>query len=161
MIRGSLGVLLFVAGSGLLSAADQYSGPRPEQTDVPFLLHANKLLRVETLEAQQQDGKDATTYTVMGATSPTRTPVPEPIFIFRSGKINPEKLSLYRMDVKGGNRLLVMPNRPGKNSPKPVFLMVSRLDNGLFKVEVNEVLENGEYCMSPDGSNQVFCFTTY
>jgi len=26
---------------------------------------------------------------------------------------------------------------------------------------VNEVIDNGEYCLSPEGSNQVFCFTTY
>jgi hypothetical protein len=26
---------------------------------------------------------------------------------------------------------------------------------------VNEPLENGEYCLSPEGSNAVFCFSEY
>jgi hypothetical protein len=30
-----------------------------------------------------------------------------------------------------------------------------------LKVEVNEPLENGEYCLSPEGSNAVFCFSEY
>jgi hypothetical protein len=39
--------------------------------------------------------------------------------------------------------------------------MVNRLENGLYRVEVNEYIENGEYCLSPEGSNKSFCFTTY
>jgi hypothetical protein len=38
-------------------------------------------------------------------------------------------------------------------------MLVTALDKGLFKLEVNEYLPNGEYCLSPDGTNQVFCFT--
>jgi hypothetical protein len=65
------------------------------------------------------------------------------------------------MEVKSGNRFVAMPTRGKKGGPKPVFLMVNRLEAGLFKVEVNEYLENGEYCLSPENSNRVFCFTTY
>jgi len=28
-------------------------------------------------------------------------------------------------------------------------------------VEANEMLENGEYSLTPSGSNQVFCFQVY
>jgi hypothetical protein len=35
------------------------------------------------------------------------------------------------------------------------------LEPGLYRVEVNEPLEDGEYCLSPEGSNDVFCFSEY
>ena len=39
--------------------------------------------------------------------------------------------------------------------------VLTKLDDALYRVEVNEVLENGEYSLSPRGSNQVFCFQVY
>jgi hypothetical protein len=85
----------------------------------------------------------------------------EPIFLFRTERLNPDKLSLYRMTVEGGQRVLSFPNKPGKDSPKAVYMMLTPLDRGLFKLEVNEFIDDGEYCLSPEGSNAVFCFTTY
>jgi hypothetical protein len=158
LILGWLFALVCAATAG---AQGKYNGPRPDTPDVPYLLHATKLLATETGEATQTEEKKSTRYTVAGATSPVRTPVSEPIFIFQSEKINPDKLSCFKMTVTGGSRTLVIPNAPGKDSPKPVYLMVTALDRGLFKVEVNEPLERGEYCLSPDGTNTVFCFTLY
>jgi hypothetical protein len=66
------------------------------------------------------------------------------------------------MEVKGGQRSLTLfSGKKARNNQKPVFILVTRLDGSLYKVEVNEYLENGEYCLSPDGSNQVFCFSVY
>lgn len=144
-----------------LVAQRGYDGPRPEKADLPYILHATTLLPTETGAATQTEEKKNTIYTVAGATSSARTPVPEPIFLFKSERLNPDRLSLYRMTVEKGNRILRFPERPGKNSPKPVFLMVSPLEKGLFKVEVNEPIGEGEFCLSPDGENTVFCFTTY
>jgi hypothetical protein len=39
--------------------------------------------------------------------------------------------------------------------------MVKPLEGKLYRVEANETLENGEYALSPDGSDQVFCFQVY
>jgi hypothetical protein len=41
--------------------------------------------------------------------------------------------------------------------------MVTRIEGHLYRVDVNEGLglENGEYSLSPQGSNTVFCFQVY
>ncbi|HAX45002.1 MAG: hypothetical protein M9913_22250 [Bryobacteraceae bacterium] len=150
-----------LAGATLLAAQSRYDGPRPERADLPYLLHARTLLETEAGEAKQSTDKRFTLYTVAGATSPARTPVPEPIFIFKSDRINADRLTLYKMTVEKGARVIRFPDRPGKNSPKPVYLMVTPLEKGLFKVEVNEPIEDGEYCLTPEGVNTVYCFTTY
>jgi hypothetical protein len=156
-------LLLAVACASLLFAQKKYDGPRPPQPDVPYLLHAGKLTQTEIGTAQQSETKDDTIYTVIGTASPARTPLAEPIFLFQPGKINPEKLSLYRMTPRGGQRVLQLPKNPKKrrDGPRPLNLLVTPLADGIFKVEVNEYLENGEYCLSPDGSNDVFCFAIY
>src|SRR5579885_3518421 len=88
-----------------VSAAEKYTGPRPPQPDLLYLVHADNLIPLETAEAKQESGKkDETTYSVNGTSSPARTPVPEPIFIIRSEKILPDRLELYRMEVKNGRR---------------------------------------------------------
>lgn len=156
-------LLLVLALAGLpCYAQKKYAGPKPPKADVPFLLTLDKLTELETGMANQSEVKDNTVYTVDGATSPVKTPVPEPIFLFKAEKLNPERLSLYKMTVANGKRTLTFPtSKRAKNAPKPVYFLVTPLDGGLFKVEINEYVEAGEYCFSPDGSNQVFCFTTY
>ena len=34
-------------------------------------------------------------------------------------------------------------------------------NENLFWIEANEYLDNGEYCLTPEGSNKVFCFQIY
>lgn len=145
------------------AAQKKYTGPRPTKADVPFLVHANQLLPVETSEAREAQGKNETNYSVAGESSPTRTPVPEPVFLFLSDRINPERLSLFRMVTRNGERTLSLPSDPRKkkDSVRPIFILVTPLENRLFKVEVNEPLDNGEYCLSPEGSNTVFCFSEF
>lgn len=162
-IHRLLALALFLGCVTTALSQKKYSGPKPPKADIPFLLHAGTLVETETLLARESQDKNSQVYTIPGATSPARTPLTEPIFIFQSDKINPDKLSLFRLDVRAGNRVLVLPE-PGKrkkDASRPLFLMVTPLSPGLFRVEVNEYLENGEYCLSPDGSNQVFCFTTF
>ena len=154
--------VLLVLGAALGVAQSKYEGPRPPKPDVPYLLHATTLVETEVAEAKEGTGKDAQVYSVAGVTSSARTPLPEPIFILQSQKLNPDRLQLYRMEAKGGQRLLTMPTgKKAKNAPKPIFMMVHRLGGTLYRIEANEYLENGEYCLSPEGSNQVFCFTAY
>ncbi|MCS7316174.1 MAG: hypothetical protein RMI94_01295 [Bryobacterales bacterium] len=150
--------LLIVA----LGFCQNYSGPRPPKPDLPYLVHADNLVPTEVNEARQQTRGKQTIYTVPGAASPARTPVPEPIFLLLSEKILPETLELYRLEVKGGNRQIVFPERV-KDQPRPLRLVVQRLDEKLYKLEVSERfgLENGAYALTPKGSNQVFCFDVY
>lgn len=139
----------------------KYDGPRPEKADVVYIRHLGKLIETEVSEAKQSEEKNKTVYRVAGATSPARTPMAEPILLFKSEKINPDRLTLYKMTVEGGQRVLSFPSKRGKDSPKPIYTMLAPLDRGLFRIEVNEFIDDGEYCLSPEGSNVVFCFTTY
>ena len=145
----------------VLLAQSKYNGPRPPKPDVPFLLHANGLVETEPGEAKEEKRKNETVNSVAGAGSPVRTPLAEPIFLLLTSKLEPGQIELWKLESKGGARLLVMPDKPKKDSPRPVRLMMSRLEEGLYRLEVNEPLENGEYALSPRGSNQVFCFQVY
>jgi len=156
-------IVLLMLGCLAFAQTKKYSGPRPPKPDVPFIIQAGSLTETESSMAKESQEKDGTLYTVPGATSQARTPLPEPTLLFQSDKINPDKFTLFKMEVRGGSRVLLMP-APGKRkkeSARPIFLMVTPLSPGLFRIEVNEVIDNGEYCLSPEGSNQVFCFTTY
>ena len=143
------------------TAAEKYSGPRPPQPDVPYLLHADNLVSTEAANATEEKRKDGTAYAIAGAgTSTARTPMAEPIFIFESKTISPEKLGLYRLDVKNGRREVFFPTK-AKRGQRPLLLSVKRLSDNLYRIEASQFLENGQYSLSPDGSNQVFCFEVY
>jgi hypothetical protein len=146
-----------------LAQSRTYSGPRPAKPDLPYLAHADNLIETEAVEAREEQRKDANAYVTAGAASPVRTPLAEPIFLLLSEKLPPQKLTLFRMEVKGGNREIVFP-APGKKkveSPRPIRVLVTKLEEDLHRIEANEWLDNGEYCLSPDGSNRVFCFQVY
>jgi hypothetical protein len=51
--------------------------------------------------------------------------------------------------------------RRKKILPRAIRLNVTKVDENLYKVEVDEILPNGEYLMTPPDSNQVFCFEVY
>ncbi len=142
-------------------AEEKYSGPRPPKPDVPYLLHADNLVQTEVgMATEEKRGKSDSSYTIAGAASPARTPLAEPIFLFEADKITAESLQLFRLDVKNGNREVSMGKR---RATHPLRLTVKPLGDRLYRIEVNEGLglENGEYSLSPEGSNAVFCFEVY
>jgi hypothetical protein len=141
----------------LTFAADKYDGPRPPQADMAYLVHADNLLPTEALDAKSESG----VYTVPGAASSARTPLAEPIFLIESDKVLPERLELYRWDVKGGHRELAASKGKRKSGSRPLHLSVNKLDGRLYRVEASEPLEPGEYSLSPNDSNKVFCFAVY
>lgn len=152
------GLLLGCLFAGL--AAD-YKGPRPEKPDVPYLLLADRLIELEAGSAAEDKRKDGAAYAVNGASSPARTPLAEPIFIMESKSVSPERLGLFKFDVKNGRREVVISSRRKGGSGKAYRMAVTRLGNNLYRLEASETLENGEYSLSPEGSNQVFCFSVY
>jgi hypothetical protein len=154
-------VTLAFWAAGLPAQDEKYDGPKPGKPDVPYLKHAANLVQTETVEAKQDSKKDTTTYWVEGAASATRTPLAEPIFIFESEKLKPESLELYQFDVKNGRRELTLSQRKRNDGPRPYRLSVARLGRNLYRVEASEPLPNGEFGISPQGSNQVFCFQVY
>ncbi|MBV6433465.1 MAG: hypothetical protein IANPNBLG_03643 [Bryobacteraceae bacterium] len=156
-------IVFLLALAAALPAAEKYTGPRPPKPDLIYIVHASNLVPTEQAEATEGKKKDDTIYTVSGAESPAKTPVAEPIFILESKSLSPERVQLYRMEVKNGQREIVFPP-PGKrrkDAPRPMHLSLRRLGDGLYRIEANEFLPNGEYALSPEGSNTVFCFQVY
>lgn len=140
------------------STAKSKSGlPDPPKKDVPYLLHASILVETESKEAKEETRKEEQVATVPGGASPVKTPLAGPEFLLESETIVPNKLQLFKMESKGGRREVIL-SRKKKPVAKPAILSVFRVHDKIFKVRVDESLESGEYCLSPDGSSAVFCF---
>lgn len=160
MLRSAL--LAVCLATSLL--AQKYTGPRPPKPDVPYLLHATNLVETEAADAKEEKRKDDMAYVVNGGASQARTPLAEPILLLESKSLLPDKLQLYRLDVKNGKREVVFPpaNKRRKDAPRPLHLTPPRrIADGLYRIEVNESLPNGEYALTPEGSNKVFLFQVY
>ncbi|MGH9666187.1 MAG: hypothetical protein ACRD9L_17310 [Bryobacteraceae bacterium] len=160
-MRNTLLASILVLGlAGAACAADKYNGPRPPKQDVPYLVHADNLIETETGQASQESRKKNTTYVVAGASSPARTPLAEPIFLIDANTIAPEQLEMYRMEVKNGRREITL-SESRRGAGRPIHLSVTPLGDHLYRVEAAEMLENGEYVLTPSGSNRVFYFEIY
>ena len=150
--------LLLLAGL-CVATAQKYSGPRPPKPDLPFIKHAENLLPTEAAEATEKKGKkDEVLYVVAGAASSAKTPLASPIFLFQADRLSPDKLQLFKLESKGGQREILFGT---KKPPQPIRLDVTRLDGNLYRIEVADSLERGEYSITPEGSNQVFCFQVF
>ena len=161
-MRLPLAACLLLLSVSVLSAADQkYAGPRPPKPDVPYLMHADNLIETESVTAQEEDRGNQSLNSIPGVSSPVRTPLAEPIFLIDAEKIVPEKLELYRLEVRRGRREVTFPKKQSKNAPRPLRVMVTQIEGKLYRLEANETLDNGEYALSPDGSDQVFAFQVY
>ena len=155
-----ISILLALTATAAL-AAEKYDGPRPDKSDIPYLKHASKLLPLETGEMkEEQTKKDDSTMVMSGANSPTRTPLAEPLFLFNSDRLDPMRLELYKIEIKNGRREIKF-KKKGSNGPRPYKVMVNPLGGKLYRIDVNETLENGQYCFSPSGDNRVFCFEVF
>ena len=154
-------VVLLAGWSSAALAADKYDGPRPPQKDMLYLIHADNLIPTETGNAQEERKKDDVINSISGTGSPARTPLAESSFLIETDKISPESLELYRLETKNGRREVVIPQKRRRSGNRPLRLTVNRLERGLYKIEVSETLENGQYAISPSGSNRVFCFEVY
>jgi hypothetical protein len=154
-------VLMIAAAAALANAQAKYTGPKPEKVDIPYLKHASKLIPLEVNEAKEETRKDQQWAVVKGASSDVRTPLAEPFFIMEQGKIDARVFELYRVEPKGGQRELMLGGKKKGSGAKPYKIMVSPMGERLYRIDVNDTLDNGEYCLSPQGSNQVFCFQVY
>jgi hypothetical protein len=145
--------LLLLPALCFAALAQKYDGPRPPKKDIPYLKHAMELIPTEAVEARQEGKKDDITFVIDGARSPVATPLAAPIFLMQAEKIVPESIELYKLDSKNGRRELQ------RKRAHAILLEVTRLtSDGIWKIEVNESLEPGEYSLSPRDSNQAFCF---
>jgi hypothetical protein len=132
----------------------------PPRADLPYLKHAENLVPTEVLEAKEEKSKKGdTVYVIAGAASSARTPLASPIFLLKSDKVLAAKLAVYRLESKNGQREIAFsPKKP----PKAIRVEVTRLNNeALYRLEVDESLEPGEYSLSAEGSNTVYCFQVF
>jgi hypothetical protein len=132
----------------------------PPRTDLPYLKHAGTLVPTEVLEATEEKGKKGEViYVIAGAASSARTPLASPIVLLDSDKLVAAKLALYRLESRNGRREIVFtPKKP----PKVIRLELTHLNSaGLYRLEVEESLEPGEYSLSAEGSNTVYCFQVF
>jgi len=144
-----------------LFAAD-YKGPLPPKPDLPYLLHASDLVPTEAVTASQSSQKKSSTFTIQGASSAAKTPLAEPIFILETKSLDPASLELWRFEVRNGERSVsVTGGVHHKGASGPYHLSVTKIGDRLYRLEAQEMLENGEYSLSPAGSNQAFCFQIY
>jgi hypothetical protein len=151
-------ILPLLAAAVLAASAQTSNVPKPPKTDLPYLKHADNLVPTEEAQAQeQQKEKDASTYVIAGAASSARTPLAMPIFIFAPDKINPEGLQLFHLEVKNGHREITL----GKKGAEAIRLQVTPLPGKIYRLEVYDELEPGEYSLSPTDSNVAFCFEVF
>lgn len=158
--RRALAALATPLATGLAVAQQKYTGPRPSKEDVPYLLHAGRLEETEVVDAKEERKKDDVTYVVQGTSSPAKTPLAEPIFLMSVKSVSAERLQLFRMELRNGRREVLVPGKR-KGGNRPLHLLVNRVADSLYRIEANEYLQNGEYVLSPEGSNQSFCFQVY
>ena len=135
------------------------AGPRPAKPDVLYLVHADNLIETEqktaTEERKGSAKKPVVTYVVAGAGSPVKTPLASPIFMMLAKDLDPSHLEIYHMESRDGRREIIL---NGKQQARRIGLTVTPLEDGLFRVEVADSLPNGEYVVTPSGSNLVFAF---
>lgn len=153
--------LLFALLPVAVWAEMPYLGPAPSKTDHVYLVLGDRLVESEELEASQSEQKNRTVYTVSGASSFARTPLAEPAFLLKPGTMRPETLSLYQMKVEKGARSITFNAKPKKDDPRSIPLLFHPRKDGTTLIETNQFLEDGEYCLSPQGANTVFCFQVY
>ena len=150
--------LLPLAAALLLAAhAQSSSALKPPKPDLPYLKHADNLVSTEVVQAKEEKKKDESTFVIPGAESSAKTPLALPIFLFQSDKIAVDSLQLYKLDVKNGHREVTT----GKKGAEPINLQVTPLSGKLYRIEVYNELEPGEYSLSPNNSNTAFCFQVF
>ena len=136
--------------------------PRPAKPDMLYQVHADNLVETEqqtaTEEKKGSGKKQAVTYVVAGAGSPVKTPLASPIFIIEAKSVDVSRLEAYRMESREGRREIVLTS---KKQGHGITLTVTPIEEGLYRVEVEDSLPNGEYVITPGGSNLVFGFAVY
>jgi hypothetical protein len=151
-------ILVFI--TSLVLFGQKYTGPQPEKADLPYLMHADVLVATEATEAKEETRKDNTVYVIAGATSSAATPLASPAFLIHTDQLAADKLEIYKLESKNGQREILFTHKK-KPVARPVSCTASRVGDDLYKIEVDVSLEKGEYSITPNGSNQVFCFRVY
>ena len=94
-----------------------------------------------------------------GEHSSAKTPLTSPIFVFKRGNLSPEAMQVFGFEIKNGRREVTFSK---KKSNKPFTLtIIPTANESVVRMEVDQNLPPGEYAVTPNGSEQVFCFAVY
>jgi len=156
MRRALTGILLALT----LTAQTKSSGPKPDKKDVPYLIHASTLVQTEIARPVPTEDGGMTTWSIPGESSLAKTPLALPAFVIDATAISPAKLLLYQFELKGAHRELTLAKN-GAGETRPVLITVRNLSGTLYRIEVVNEVENGEYGLTIPGSNQFFCFSVF
>ena len=149
---------LLILAAMIAVHAQKYAGPTPPKPDLPYIQHATSLIATEPEEAKEEKTKDDVLYTVDGANSSAKTPLALPIFIIKADKLNPASLQMYRLESKDGHRQLTA---SAKKNAEPIHVEVTRVGADIYKLDVYNGLDAGEYALTAEGWKQMFCFQVY
>jgi len=149
-------ILLLLSAVVPPAFAQTYTGPRPAKPDLPYIRHADHLVPTEAVMAKEEKKRNEALYTIEGAVSSARTPLVLPVFVLLADKLNPDSLGLYRLETKGGRREVEV-----GRSNAAIPLEVRNLGGKLYSIETDDALDPGEYALSPQGTDQVFCFQVF
>ncbi len=134
--------------------------PNPPKPDVPYIIHATSLLETEVGEAVIQEDKKELRYYVNGTESSAKTPLAAPEFLFRSESIDPRLLQLHAFEKINGRREILVKKKK-KTVAQPIVMDIFPVEEGLTRMRVDGSLAAGEYCLTPEGSDAVFCFSVF
>ena len=151
-------VSVAMAAALATATAQKYTGPPPAKPDLPYIQHATNLIATEAVEAKEQTSKDDTVYTIDGESSSSKTPLALPIFFIKADKLNPASLQMYRLESKDGHRELTA---SAKKNAEPIHVEVTRVAADIYKLDVYNGLDAGEYALTAEGWKQMFCFQVY
>src|SRR6266851_4176498 len=99
-----------------------------------------------------------------------RPPKPDLLYLVHADNLVPTETADAKEESKKDEALYAVPgaNSPARTPvPEPIFLILSekvipgRLELYRMEVEGAQPLEDGEYTISPNDSNHVFCFEVY
>ncbi|HVY95065.1 MAG TPA: hypothetical protein VHA14_20025 [Bryobacteraceae bacterium] len=158
--RSAIAALLVVLSALPVCAQQRYTGGPPPKKNIPFIVQADNLIETETTKATEQKKKDDTIYTIAGDKSTSRTPLASPMLVIDADSLDPTKLQLFRLEVKNGHREITF-RKKGKGGAMPLNIDVSKVRGSLYQIRVLDSLDAGEYSLSPDGSNDAFCFEVF
>jgi hypothetical protein len=69
-----------------------------------------------------------------------------------------ERLAVYPFEIKNGRREVTFSH---KKQLKPYTLTLKKLSDALYRLEVDQSLPPGEYAITPNGADEVYCFAVY
>jgi hypothetical protein len=143
--------------------ADSIPVPTPPKPDLPYLVMADDLVPTEPIVAKTEtrnEGKKSqeATYWVAGEHSSAKTPLASPIFAFKRKDVDIEKFEVYPFTIRNGRREVTFSSRKDVTR---YTLTITLIKDDVYRMEVNESLPAGEYAITPNGSDQVYCFGVF